>query len=192
MSRWITPQAAFNRLLPFHNGNGWTVGEILNDALRKNDLRLRRNGVLLSPADIRDEELYVRVDLARDGRWTCTIASRLPAIVPIIDFDDDHDVQMVRAVWPPPPKWEVNDEGIEALLLLLSADNRTRGVHQPAWRVQTEEEIQRLARTNLPLLENFRALYQHIENHLKVQGIRRDTNKSRFHKAIRDYCEKYR
>ena len=82
-NRWISPQAAFNRLLSFHNGNGWTVGEILEGALRRNDLRLRRNGVVLSPADIRDHELYVHVEVSRDGRWTCTIESRLPRRRPV-------------------------------------------------------------------------------------------------------------
>jgi hypothetical protein len=186
VNRWISPQGAFNQLLPYHNGNGWTVGEILDDAIRKNDVRLRRNGGLLNPADIRDDELYVHVDLARDGHWTCTIASRLPPRGRIVEIDDDHEIQMARVVFPPPPKWEVNEEGIEALL------GRTRDGQRAVWDVQTEVEIQRLARIHSPLLENFSALYQHIEKQLESKDISVPANKSRFHKAIRDYCGKYR
>jgi hypothetical protein len=189
VSRWISPQAAFNRLLPLYNGNGWAVGESLEGAMRRNDLRLRCNGAVLNRADIRDGELYVHVDMARDGYWTCTIASRLPPRVQILEVDDDHEVQMVRVAYPPPPKWEVDEEGIEAL---ASGGSQTRGRHGPEWRVQAEEEIQRLARIHSSLLENYGELYAHVEGHLKRKGISVPVNKQRFRKEIRGFCSKHR
>jgi hypothetical protein len=185
VNRWISPQAAFNRLLPLHNGNGWTVGEILEGALRRNDLRLQRDGVLLSPADIRNEMLYVHVDCSRDGRWTCTIESLLPR-PRFVEVDDTGPVQMIVWAYPPPPKWELSEEGVEAL------GPQTRARHEPAWRVWSRDEIRRLARIHSPLLENFDALYSHIEGLLGRLEIPMPVNKQRRRKEIRGLCEEYR
>ena len=183
----ISPQAAFNRLPPFHNGNGWTVGEILEGALRRNDLRLRCNGVALNPADIRNHELYVHVEVSRDGRWTCTIESRLPRHGRFVEVDDTGPVQMAVMAYPPPPKWELSEEGSSKRL-----DPRTRARHEPALRVWSRDEIRRLARIHSPLLENFDALYSHIEGLLGRLEIPTPKNKQRFHREIQGFCEEYR
>jgi hypothetical protein len=184
--RWISPQAGFNRLLSLHNGNGWTVREILQGAVRRNDVRLRRNGVVLSPADIRDDELYVHVDHERDGYWTCTIESRLLRDVRFVEVDDTGPVQMAVMAYPPPPKWELSEEGVDAL------GPRTQGGHEPAWRVWSRDEIQRLARIHSPLLENFKTLYPHIEGLLERLEVHIPANQPRVRKKIRELCEEYR
>jgi hypothetical protein len=186
VSRRISPQPAFNRLRPYLKGNGWITRTMLNDAIHRGDVELYRDSVLLNPTDIDDLMLYVRVDMARNGHWTCTIASRLLPRGRIVDVDDDHEIQIARAGFPPPPKWEMGEEGIEALL------RRTRVGHEPEWLVHTEDEIQYLVRIHSPLLENFSALYPHIEEHLRSLGLSWDKNRSRFHKAIDDFGEKYR
>jgi hypothetical protein len=183
VSRLISPQAAFNRLRPYLKGDGWKTGTMLDDAVHSGDVELYRDDVLLNPTEIGDLELYVRVDMARNGRFTCTIASRLPPRGRILEVDDDHEIQRVRVVFPPPPKWEMDAKGVEALL------NRTQAGHEPEWLVQTKDEIQYLARIRSPVLENFRALYAHIKNHLAHLDISVPANKSRSHKAIRDYCK---
>jgi hypothetical protein len=186
VSRLISPQAAFNRLRPYLKGDGWKTGTMLNDAVHGGDVELYRDGVLLNPTEIDDEELYVRVDMARNGKFTCTIASRLPQRVQILEVDDSHEVQMVRVAFPPPPKWEMDEDGVKTLR------GHTRPVHLPEWRVQTEAEIQYLARIHSPLLENSGALYSHIETHLRELGLSWDPNPSRFHKAIDDLVKTYR
>jgi hypothetical protein len=186
MSRWISPQALFNRLLSLYNGNGWTVGEIIEGALRRGDLRLRRNGVVLSPADIRNEALYVHVELSRDGRWTCTIESHLPRHGRFVEVDDTGPVQMIVMAYPPPPKWELSEEGIEAL------GPQTRARHEPAWLVWSRKEIQRLAGIHSNLLENYGALYPHIGRLLERLEIPEPANQQRFRRAIRNLCEEYR
>jgi hypothetical protein len=184
--RWISPQAGFNRLLSLHNGNGWKVKEILDGALRNNDVRLRRNGVVLSPADIRDDELYVHVDHERDGYWTCTIESHLPRQPRFVEVDDTGPVQMVEVAYSPPPKWELSEEGVEAL------GPQTRARREPAWFVWSRDEIQRLSRIHSPLLENFDALYVHIERYLGGLEVHIPKNQQRVRKEIRLLCEEYR
>jgi hypothetical protein len=186
VSRLISPQAAFDRLRPYLKGDGWITGTMLNAEMYRGFLPLYCNGVLLNPTEIGDLQLYVRAEMARNGRFTCTIESRLPRRGRVIEVDDTQEVQTVVVEYPPPPRWEVEAEAIEKLL------QRTREGHQPEWLVQTAEEIRYLALIHSELLENSSALYQHIENHLSGLGLSWDKNRSRFRKAIDEFTVKYR
>jgi hypothetical protein len=180
----ISLQQGFERLLPHYNG--WTVCEMLTSGLYKNHIRLWRNGVLLSPTDLRDEGLHVRAEIAPDGRWLCTIVGcPQPMRVQIVEVNDDDEVQTAKVILPPPPVWEVDAEGIEALLPPLRKGGTRKRTRQPKWSVLAEREIQRLCHIGSPLLENFSALYDHIEDHVTSEGGRVPKNKSRFRKEIR-------
>jgi hypothetical protein len=68
--RRISPQEAFERLLPHFDG--WVACDRLNAGVRNPSIvRLFRDGVQLTPAEIADEDIYFRAEPLRDGRWCC-------------------------------------------------------------------------------------------------------------------------
>jgi hypothetical protein len=176
VSRWIPVQVGFDRLLLHYKP--WAACELLNAALLKNDVRLRRDGALLSPTDIRGGGLYAHAELEPDGRYLCTIETNQPLRGRIVGRRDDgtFTVAIPRSVW------EVDAEGIEALLYAGSTLRRT-------WRTCAEDEIRDLCSKQSPLLKNFRQLCAHISARLTDLGHPPTKNTHRFHQEIRRLLE---
>jgi hypothetical protein len=179
VSRQIPVQAGFDRLLQHYEP--WGACELLNTALLKNDVRLWRDGVLLSPTDIRGGDLYACAELEPDGRWLCTIETGQPRRGRIVDVDDSGEVQ-VLIVALPRSVWEVDAEGIEALLYAGSTLRRT-------WRTCAEDEIRDLCSKQSPLLKNFRQLCAHISVRVTDLGHPPTKNTYRFHQEIKRLLE---
>jgi hypothetical protein len=138
--------------------------EKLNEALRRNDVRLYCNGNLLTASYV-TTDLRVVVEQEADGRWQC-------AVVPI------------RTAWEPKPyTWEVED--IDTLMppQLSGMQDRSRD----SWKTKLSLEILALQRKGSPLLKNFKQLAEHlaIVVRAKTGGYLPDTK--RFHKQIRAF-----
>ena len=176
MSRRIPAQVGFDRLLLHYKP--WTACELLNAALLKNDVRLWRDGTLLSPADIRGGGLYAHAELEPDGRYLCTIETSQPLRGRIAARRDDgtFTVAIPRSVW------EVGAEGIEALLYAGSTQRQT-------WRTCAEAEILDLCSKQSPLLKNFRQLCAHISARVTDQGHSPTKNTYRFRQEIKRLLE---
>jgi hypothetical protein len=182
LSRRVPVQAGFDRLLPHYNP--WNACDLLNTALRKNHVRLWRDGVLLSPTDIRDADLYARVELEPDGRWLCTIETRQPQRARIVDVDDSGERE-VLIVALPRFTWEVDADGITAL---LPAPERGRGrKSQDKWTEIVDHEMLRLRNIGSPLLENPSELEVHLLTHLQTEISRPVKRPKRFHQRVQNF-----
>ena len=188
MSGRLSIQAGFERLLLYYEP--WHACDLLNIALRKNHVRVWRDGVLLSPADIRDEGLYVRAAIEPDGRWCCTITSNQPLLVraKVLDVRDDGERRVATLLLPPQPElvWEVDADGIAALL--PQAPGRKAGrksAHN--WTGVVDLELLRLQRIGSPLLENFRELETHLLAHVQQETGQPITEPKRFRQRIRAF-----
>jgi hypothetical protein len=183
VSRLIPVQVGFDRLLPHYNP--WTACELLNTALRKNHVRLWRDGVLLSPTDIRDGDLYARVEFEADSRWLCTIESRQPQRAWVVDVDDTGERQLVTVVLPQ-FVWEVDTDGITALLPALSGKRPGRkAVHN--WTDIVDGELRALQYKGSPLLENPSELEAHLLAHLEQETGQPFKSTKRFRQRIRGF-----
>jgi hypothetical protein len=179
VSRRISVQAGFDRLLSHYEP--WVACELLNAALLKNDVRLWRDGVLLSPTDIRGGGLYACAELEPDGRYLCTIETSQPLRCRIVSVRDDGERQIATVVLPQ-FAWEVDVEGIEALLYAGSTQRQT-------WRTCAEAEILDLCSKQSPLLKNFRQLCEHISARVTDQGHPPTKNTYRFRQEIKRLLE---
>jgi hypothetical protein len=165
VSRQIPVQAGFDRLLQHYEP--WGACELLNTALLKNDVRLWRDGALLSPADIRGGDLYAHAELEPDGRWLCTIETGQPRRGRIVDVDDSGKVQ-VLIVALPRSVWEVDAEGIAALLPSAPGKRGRKSVQN--WTAIVDGELQNLRHKDSTLLKNLEDLSEveaHLVSHLK-------------------------
>jgi hypothetical protein len=164
---WRTsPQEAFERLLPHFDG--WVACDRLNAGVRNpNILRLFRNGVQLTPAEIADKDIYFRAEPQRDGRWCCMIVEGRPGPIAckVLEVDDTGPVQMLKVVFPPDPVWEL--EGIAALLPLPAPRRGTRSVLN--WTRIADARLLHLQHNGSPLLQNFEQLYADIASHVEQE-----------------------
>jgi hypothetical protein len=189
--RLILIQAAFNQLRPHLKGDGWVTCALLDAEMRTGFLPLYGNGELLTPTEIADLQLYVRVEVTPTGQFiNCTVASHLPPrIRRYIEVDDRHPVQMVTVECMPPPKWEMDADAVEELVRQRGVH---QGVHQRPWIVRADKEIEDLFHKHSKLLENHSALYRHIANLFRTEGIHLIKDRTRFRRNIRNLVSKYR
>src|SRR5262249_10990267 len=161
--RRISPQEAFERLLPRYDG--WVARDRLNAGVRNpNILRLFRDGVQLTPAEIADKDIYFRAEPLRDGRWCCTIVEGRPGPmrVPVVGVDDTGPVQMIEVVYPPDPVWAL--ENIAALLLLPAPRRGTKSVLN--WTGIVDARLLYLQYNGSSLLQNPEQLYVDVASHV--------------------------
>jgi hypothetical protein len=154
----ISVQAAFDRLLACER-DGWQARDRLAIAVWRNDVRLWRDGTLVSPTEIQDEGLYVRAAVEADGRWSCTIAARPTAFwATVLSADGD----TVCVVLPAPPLWEVDDDEIAAL---IKHKPRQKPGRRPTgnWPNLISGHLRRMDRKLLLELHNAGKLRGHLE-----------------------------
>ena len=90
-----SPQEAFERLLTYFDG--WVVCDRLNTGLRRNTVQLIRDGIQLTPAEIADEDIYIRGEPQRDGRWCCTVVVGRPRPMMLLSYEID-DTTPIQAM----------------------------------------------------------------------------------------------
>jgi hypothetical protein len=161
--RRISPQEAFERLLPHFDG--WVACDRLNAGVRNPSIvRLFRDGVQLTPAEIADEDIYFRAEPLRDGRWCCAVVVGRPGPirVPVVEVDDSGPVQMADVVLPPPPVWELED-----IAALLPPPVSRRGAKSVLnWTGIADDRLLHLQRNGSLLLEDFEQLYADVATHV--------------------------
>jgi hypothetical protein len=178
MSRRISLQKGFERLLVY-DVTAPIACERIEKALHERRLRLFRNGELLTPSYIKNN-LRVVVEQQADGRWLCTIVEAQATRVPILEVDDSQPTQVVTVLLPPPPVWEVDAEGIEALRGMQSTER---------WTKVVDDELQRLRNDESPLLkdEDLQELYGYLTVCVKQRTGAPPPYPKRFRRRIRDF-----
>src|SRR6516162_5571186 len=153
MSRRLALQKGFERLFVY-DVTAPIACERIETALHERRLRLFRNGELLTPSYIKTN-LRVVVEQQADGRWLCTIAETRWMRVPVLEVDDSQPTQVVTVELPPPPVWEVDAEGLEALRGMRPTER---------WTKVVDNELQRLKEDKSPLLkeEKLEELYAYL------------------------------
>src|SRR5262249_10647799 len=179
VSRRLALQKGFERLLVY-DVTAPIACERIEKALHEGrPLRLFRNGELLTPSYIKTN-LCVVVEQQADGRWLCTIVETHGMRVSIVEVDDSQPTQVVTVALPPPPVWEVDAEGIEALRGRRSTERLT---------VVVDNELKRLRDDESPLLkeEKLQELYGYLTVCVEQRTGAPPPNPKRFRRRIRDF-----
>jgi hypothetical protein len=188
VSRRLSPQETFDRLLTYYNG--WVVCEKLNTALRKG-LGLYCDGVLLNLTDILAHGLYVDVEPLQEDHWRCTIGrGTYVARLPVLEVDDSDVMQRVTVVIPPEPKWEFEAEDIEILMPPLPSGPGAKSSQN--WTRVVDRELLRLQRIGSPLLESLEKLeplYTHMVGHLAEEIERPHYRPTRLRTRLRNFLK---
>jgi len=181
MSRRLSVPAAFARLLLHFNG--WVAADMLNAGLRRNHVRLYRDGALVSPAEIIDAGLYVRAEVEADGRWCCSIeAPRAAMRVAVISADED----TVRVRLPPEPLWEVEADDVTAL---LPTPPPPRGRKRGEWAEEITRHLERIGLNRARELEISRALSSNCVGALRDKNIEPPKDPKAIRRVIRAFLD---
>jgi hypothetical protein len=182
----VSLQECFDRLLPYYRP--WIARERLALALRENRLRLFRDGQLQDTARI-CSELQVVIEQEADGRWRCAILEPWPPGPYLIDHVEDDGERQIAVLADPPwahvPVWEVDAEGVVALLPPPPGKRGRKSVQN--WTGIVDRELVALRYKGSPFLENFDQLHAHMVAHLKNETKQPPKYPKRFRKRIQDF-----
>jgi hypothetical protein len=178
MSRRFSLQKGFERLFVY-DVTAPKACERIEKALHEGELQLFRNGELQTPSYIKIN-FRVVVERQADGRWLCTIVEAGWMRVPVLEVDDSQPTQVVTLLLPPPPVWEVDAEGLEALRGVQSTER---------WTKVVDDELERLRDDNSPLLkeEKLQELYGYLTVRVEQRTGALPPDPKRFRRRIRDF-----
>jgi hypothetical protein len=183
----IAINAAFEMLLAAHPPH--RARALLSDALLGNDVRLYRDGTLVTPAGMLDDGLYVRVEFEADGRCVCSMGGYLPpGPHPVLSVDeDDEGRRWVTTILPPEPAWEVVASEIKALIPRQKKRYPPGPRPRDNWKEKLAQELHRMGRKSVQNLENSGALVGKLRDWGTAKKIRLPVEDKRIRPIIKAF-----